>query len=1205
MASAAALVSAGSSIEPINTRGGLLQGHTPTSPLEMGLMLFNENLTNDEAKKIGTTSTTINHPQQPCTLEDLLQEVTKLQESWNNDRSDAQRRVDTVITTIDQHARVIDVLIKQQPDITSLVWGAIRFLIGIAAKEIDTTEKISQSLIQILGSLARWNKYIELQIINFLVRAKSYYSKPRHARSFKVACRTYAQKFESIMSLIHAYDQALEQEASLAAEIRRAEDRKAQKEQFDIAQKEIAKQDQFRSDLSHDVRGIRYTFEDDQLRRDTTTAIEWLKQSQCIYPVLSENEEGTGTWIQRSEQWNTWEANINNKPLCICGPPGAGKSTIANLLSRTARTCVTFVYFFQTITNKEQATSISLAASILYDIFVFLQRQGARSNPQHSVSVHQVLALSSRKRRVVDVKFRELWDVVLHAASELPDFTLVIDGLDECESALEKSQHELIVELLKLSSARNARLIVLFRNHPQLETVFAGCPTIEITPEAISHDIHVYVSAEIQRHPDKLQRLEKQIRQTILEYSRGMFLWAVMIMKCLKSAETYNEQLTYLQSPPPDLYSFYENIISRTTIRLTPTATLRRREIFIILVGVYQPLTCEELSYVLSLGTADTPDATEFNTLIESENAIMRSCWPLAKVSDHRVHLIHASVRDFLTSPQLETNSPIHITSDESESYLASKCLSALSQAEYRSKNIIGILIRRNVASAAEKEEDKYFYQYAATHWFVHLVAVQDPELSLVQQAAIFLIGNEFVSWSEFIFQLSGSQGTVLEVESKLNIWRETLSKAFQDILVLDRYFSGPYRAVAEEFREDGGDKTLSYLCLFQLGAYFNLATRIEEAFEVKRVVARGLIDLLGERHPLALMAESEFAFEYLQQRRFPEAEATFRRLAQIQREVLGVDRPDCFHSLQRQGMAELWMAKFADADLCLTESLSGLINTVGVTSFLYLMSQLTLGQVLEYQGDIRRASMDYEHIWRYRREILGPDNPMAIWARCAMVSTFRKQGKYEDAEKAVLEVIDSRTRTIGQTSSSTIDAIIQRVVLCLDMGNYPEALELIEFILDGGLVDKWFERVVQVNHVRALVELFIGNAELAMDIMQSLVDRGIEKGVGGRIRSLLWVRNDLATIYRKNGRSDEAPMLFDELVTSIDSDSDSSWVEPQSPVELALAEKALKLVREMKAYDAELLLKENGLKWLRQEDFWILNGDPAADTAWMRKPYT
>jgi Tetratricopeptide repeat len=808
---------------------------------------------------------------------------------------------------------------------------------------------------------------------------------------------------------------------------------------------------------------------------------------------------------------------------------------------------------------------------------------------------------------VGDVKFRELWDIFLQIASGLPDFTLIVDGLDECDDSDEKSRKELILELIKLSTSANARVIVLFRNHPQLETAFIECPKIEITQAAISNDIQLYVSAEIQRYPKKLGRLEKKIHQTISACSQGMFLWAVMMLKCLKSADTYSEQLMYLQSPPPDLYSFYENIISTTTDRITstPISILRRREIFIILVGVYTTLTCEELSFVLSLRAGGTPRADELNALIESENTVLRSCWPLVKVSNHHVHLMHASVRDFFTRPQFETNSQIHITSDESESYLASKCLAALSQEEYRSKNKIGILIRRNVASAAEEEEDKYFYQYAATHWFVHLVAVKKPELSLVQQAATFLIGNEFVSWSEFIFQLSGSQGTVLEVESKLKIWRKGLSKELQDILILDRYFSGPYRAVAEEFQADGGDKILSYLCLFQLGAYLNLAARVGEAFEVKRVVARGLIELLGERHPLALMAESEFAFEYLQQRRFPEAEATFRRLAQIQREVLGIDRPDCFQSLQRQGMAELWMSKFADADLCLTESLSGLINTVGVASFLYLMSQLTLGQVLEYRGEVRRASLEYEHIWKYRKEVLGPDNSMAVWAHCAMVSTFRKQGQYQDAEKAVLEVIDSRTRILGQASSPTVDAIIQRVVLYLDMANYTEALELIEFILDGGLVDKWFERVVQVNHVRALVELFVGNAELAMEILQSLMDQAIEKGIGGRVRSLLWVRCDLATIYRRNGRSDDAPMLFDELVTSIDSDSDTSWEEPQSPAELALAEKALILVREMKSYDADLLLQENGLKWLRQEDFWILNGDPAADTAWMKRPYT
>jgi hypothetical protein len=833
-----------------------------------------------------------------------------------------------------------------------------------------------------------------------------------------------------------------------------------------------------------------------------------------------------------------------------------------------------------------------------------LQKPSVITSSKHLLFVNQVMALSGTNKKVEDVKFNKLWDIVLQIAPVLPEFTLIIDGLDECDDSDEKARENLITELISLSRTPNARVIVLFRPHPNLEKGFQDFPTLQITPTAISNDIELYVSAEIQRHPKKLEPLEKKILTTIRTSCLGLFLWAEMMLRCLKSSETRNEQLMYLKSPPPDLYAFYEKIISKATIQLTPASTIRRREILVILVGVYEKLTCQELSYVLSLRTGESPRAEDFDALIESEKAIIRSCWPLVRISENYIHFMHGTVKEFLTRPRLENNSQLHITSDESEAYLASKSLAALSQEEYRSKNKIAILIRRNVASAAEEEEeDKYFYQYAATHWYKHLTAVRKPDQSLVQQAATFLVGNEFVSWSEFIFQLSGSQGTVLEVESKLKIWREELSNEVKDILILDRYFSGPYRAAAEAFQEDGGDKTLAYLCLFQLGEYFNLAARIEEAFEVKRTVARGLIDLLGEQHPLALMAESAFALEYLGQRRFTEAEVTFRRLAQIQREVLGIDRPDCFQSLQRQGMAELWMTKFADADLCLTESLSGFINTVGVTSFLYLMSRLTLGQVLEYQGEVRRASLDYEHIWRYRTSIFGPDNPMAVWARCAMVSTYRKLGRFEEAEKAVLEVIDSRTRTIGLKLSPTIDAIIQRIVLYLDMERYDEALELIDFLLDGGLVDEWFERMVQVNHVRALLELFTGNIEVAIEILQSLVDQGIEIGVKGRVRSLLWVRLDLAIILRRTGRGDEAPMLFDELVASVDSDSSSSWEEPQSPGELAIAEKALILVREMKSYDADLLLKENGLKWLRDEDFWILNGDPAADTARMKNP--
>jgi hypothetical protein len=96
------------------------------------LQLFNLQLTSDARKKI-TTSSSPNNQHLPCTLDDLLKDAIRLKESCVNHRSPAQKWVEDVLTSINTNAQVIDVLIQQQPDITAVLWGAFRFLIGVCS----------------------------------------------------------------------------------------------------------------------------------------------------------------------------------------------------------------------------------------------------------------------------------------------------------------------------------------------------------------------------------------------------------------------------------------------------------------------------------------------------------------------------------------------------------------------------------------------------------------------------------------------------------------------------------------------------------------------------------------------------------------------------------------------------------------------------------------------------------------------------------------------------------------------------------------------------------------------------------------------------------------------------------------------------------------------------------------------------------------
>jgi len=897
------------------------------------------------------------------------------------------------------------------------------------------------------------------------------------------------------------------------------------------------------------------------------------------------------SWLPRYAPTITNDVRSNNHVI------GTGKSSAAQYLCKTSTAKITLSYFFRSVISNDLAKPTPFAAALLYDL---LQDEMVKLTDGFGMAINEIMNLSISQKCVNAVPFHALWVIFQTLVNALPEVMMVFDGLDECDEA---TRIELSTAIIALSSLPNTRVIVSFRIHPQLETLFQHAFKIELTPTSIKNDIELYVNAEIRRHPQKLEPLKKEILENVSRSAKGMFLWTVLLVDELKHAETLKAQRQCLTEVPPDLYAFYTKILRKTGSKLHSKSL--RREIFLILIGLRQALRCEEISFVLSLKHETATVVDDHVALIESEEALLRVCGYLVRISDGRIHLMHETVKDYLLCHEDRST---RVDSDEAEAYLAFKCLAALSQEEYRSLNKIAMLVRENVSAAALEDKDRYFYQYAAMHWYRHLVAVKAPEPRLVQLAASFLLGNEFVSWSEFVYRLSGSQGMALEVESKLKIWRNGLEDELKTMLPLGSYFAGPYRAAADGFDEDGGDKTLPFLTLYQLGEFLNLSTRLGEAIQVKKTVAEGLVRLLGERNPLALKAQSAFALEYLGQRRFLEAEATFKRLAQIQREVIGTDRPDCFQSLQRQGMAELWMTKFADADLNLTESLQGLLNTSGPKSFLYLLSQLSLGQVLEYSGEVRRAILDYEHVWSYRRSTLGPDNPMAVWAQCAMVSGYRKLRRYEDAEKAVVEVIDSRTRTLGPRTASTVDAIIQRLVLYLDSERFLEALEMAEFILDGNLVEQWFERTCQVEHVRALLEVFTGNIADAINILEASVDEALKRNEKGRVRSILWVRLDLATLLRRKGRDDDALMLFDDIVTRIITESKtimpvSTWEITQSPHDLQIAEEALRLVREIKTYEAEVLLKRNKLKWARQEDFWILEGYPPADTGWMKRP--
>jgi len=320
------------------------------SPIERGIEKFNESLTKDPRKRIlpATTTTTGSPLSSPsnkhvaaCTLEELLEEVRNIEAQCTGQQSTRRRRVEGLLVTINEHARVIDVLIQQQPDITAVVWGAVRFLIGVAVTEINTTARIAEALIEIFKDLGRWNKYLELfedservrdiasdlfsQVLNFLIRARNYYQTSRTFRHVKIGITPYPQKLDHSMKMVREHAKALGREVFLASEIKRENDRKLQAEDRILERREIEKQREFRKETSAQLGDTSNLLRQGALTSDYDRVDEFLRQgkSLSVCNIVPDGEEGTCSWILQCPAYNSWAANSYDRPLFICGLPGS------------------------------------------------------------------------------------------------------------------------------------------------------------------------------------------------------------------------------------------------------------------------------------------------------------------------------------------------------------------------------------------------------------------------------------------------------------------------------------------------------------------------------------------------------------------------------------------------------------------------------------------------------------------------------------------------------------------------------------------------------------------------------------------------------------------------------------------------------------------------------------------------------------------
>ena len=899
---------------------------------------------------------------------------------------------------------------------------------------------------------------------------------------------------------------------------------------------------------------------------------------------------------------------------------GCGKSVIASFLAQEAKTRLVFTHTLSG--NQGRAPKLALAASILTHI---LKTTCSTETRLHERLHERLQPLRDRHSSSIDCTFPVLWKCCKDTLSAVPyDFTLIVDAIDECadDAYIETLQEKLEWIGCRLSKAR---VILISRYKDEYKRRLAHSTHLLMDDMAVSSDIRHFVEREIDRNP-RLEAQRGEILSRVGTDAQGMFLWASMMMKCLKRAATTNMLRERLGRFPAGLGAVYDQLLHADG-RLSDDELDLRNQIFILIIAAVHPLSAAEIS--TAIGLRSTSSLQTGDMLLGPEAAIISElCWPLVVISgqDFRVKLVHHSLREFLLSGSQSNPASFRVVLEDAHGSLARICLNQLGQPSLISADLVEGLLRSNVlGTSGPKPVLPPLYEYATLYWHTH-VAVSPADQGLADQVGKFLDSMQFIAWAETLFQLTQGYdfGPVLSARVTLLGWPALSQPKIKDCIRIDKFFTRPYESALSSPEFCSRDNIIHYLLQHRVGKYLNMAAEESSSrYKILGTVVDGAEKILGSSHPFTLRSKTELGTENIIRGELMEAQGLLWQVWEAQSK--NGDEIDQYETLSMYAVALYLQVRLEESISFQKKASEGLLRALGSADKRYLKSRIFLAWAVEANGELDFALDIYNDIWKAWAPVHARnEGGLAMAARAGMAAVQGKKRNYGEAVQYADEVLTSLQRVVGDANYHTVDAALNMAILC--MGNnslYGEAQKHLSFVLALGEINRpgtvaenlddndsklWYYRSCLAECLQASLHIRRGETDQAIAALRRLLhDAGEETRPSSR--ELLRARLLLADCLRSGRRpANEVLQCFAGLVLpSLENGTIAANCggEPDDGVAsyevfmLQAAETATRQILRNDVADAHQLLATKGLQWRRNEDYWLYAAGPFADGGW------
>ncbi|KAL3449841.1 hypothetical protein BJX65DRAFT_294467 [Aspergillus insuetus] len=369
---------------------------------------------------------------------------------------------------------------------------------------------------------------------------------------------------------------------------------------------------------------------------------------------LTPAQGNTCRWFLSKSEYTDWYNNVKLHDHCgflwIKGNPGTGKSTLMKFLFENERSNtkndhsqILLSFFFLARGTTEEKSTVGLYRSLLHQLF--------QKVPSLTESLNWMTPDGARVIQRGGWSEEALKRTLKHAAKKLGDIslTMYIDALDECEDSQAARMIRFFEELCE-ESVGNIRICFSSRHYPHIEIITGTELTLE-DEDGHKEDIQKYIKSTLKL--GKRNQQTESLQSEILEKSRSIFLWVVLVIKILTELpdKSIKKMRKRLQEIPTELAKLFEMILARDRKNLEQMKLCLNWVLF-----ATRPLKPQELYFAIQLGLdkacsanwdKDDIDIDSMKTFVKSSS---KGLIEVTRNKAGDVQFIHESVREFLLS---------------------------------------------------------------------------------------------------------------------------------------------------------------------------------------------------------------------------------------------------------------------------------------------------------------------------------------------------------------------------------------------------------------------------------------------------------------------------------------------------------------------------------------------------------------------------